>query len=678
MADDSNFQTFKLNLDIKDFTESALSAQGSIERIGNSENLTGLVEGLLTATAGIAALAVAAFALKTTFDLVFEGEQIQKTNNLFNELTKNIGVSADAMKNDLVKSAGGLASDTEIIQAANKAIVSMGDSAYRLPEVMDAARKITMAFGGDLIERFNQISFAVSSGSTRMLKHNGIMIDAQKAIKDYAQSLGVSADMLTEEGRRQAVLNSVLDYTKEKLGNVKEANDSATVTMKQLQIQVSELKEQFVVAFERTMGPAVRSFLANIKDLLVIFNLGKKIEEVQSPAEKAAASLDMVNTEISMMNRQIAEIENNSSLGAKFLNWLGLGEDRVNKLKQSISDLKEQQRSYEEYLASTNSGKEKEAEKDKARLQENAQAHAVDRQKRLEAEQKVHEEILKLKEQAAAQDVANAENEEELNKAQKERAVVMEEQHQERIAEIKRQRNEGKIVDQAQFYELLHQEDVKYENEKSAIEAKSYNEEIAMNNNRLKNAQTVGQGIAAEARKSAAEATKGMTNAAHLGMVAFDSFKKHGVSMFEQFGKAAIDHSMSASEIMKGFFLNSLADIAMAQGEVYLAQGLIGDPGALAAGAALIALSGALRALAGSAGGGGSIGDYGSGGGGGGAYAASDSSTQTQQPASPQKSVSLVVQGNYFETEQTKTRLLDMIRGATDATDFKYVQIGKT
>ena len=40
------------------------------------------------------------------------------------------------------------------------------------------------------------------------------------------------------------------------------------------------------------------------------------------------------------------------------------------------------------------------------------------------------------------------------------------------------------------------------------------------------------------------------------------------------------------------------------------------------------------------------------------------------------KNVTLQVMGSYFETEQTKTRLLEMIRENTDATDFKYQQIG--
>jgi hypothetical protein len=41
------------------------------------------------------------------------------------------------------------------------------------------------------------------------------------------------------------------------------------------------------------------------------------------------------------------------------------------------------------------------------------------------------------------------------------------------------------------------------------------------------------------------------------------------------------------------------------------------------------------------------------------------------------REVSLIVQGNYFETEQTKRTLMEMIRSETDATGFSYVQIGQ-
>ena len=122
--------------------------------------------------------------------------------------------------------------------------------------------------------------------------------------------------------------------------------------------------------------------------------------------------------------------------------------------------------------------------------------------------------------------------------------------------------------------------------------------------------------------------------------------------------------------------LNSLADIAEAQGDLLLASALV-NPLNAAAGAALLVLSGVLRGAAGSAGSSSGVGSS-SGGGGGVATSATDSGLTTQPALStPSKAVTIQVQGNYFETDATKRTLMDMIRSETDATDFKYTQINQ-
>ena len=95
----------------------------------------------------------------------------------------------------------------------------------------------------------------------------------------------------------------------------------------------------------------------------------------------------------------------------------------------------------------------------------------------------------------------------------------------------------------------------------------------------------------------------------------------------------------------------------------------------VAEGGALLALSGLIRGLAGGGGGGGSS----SSGGGGGAGSAPGPATGLEKPhldETQKKSVTIQVQGNYFETEQTKTRITEMIRETSDATDYKFQQIG--
>jgi hypothetical protein len=161
---------------------------------------------------------------------------------------------------------------------------------------------------------------------------------------------------------------------------------------------------------------------------------------------------------------------------------------------------------------------------------------------------------------------------------------------------------------------------------------------------------------------------------------------KRGDAVFKDFNKNFTDSvttwattSAHGADIIKGFFFNMLGDRAQAEGKLLIASSIWPpNPIGLAAGAGLLGLGAFLKSKAGGAGSSDMSG--GSSGGGGGASAAggvADGGTTVAREEQKKKSVTVQVMGNYFETEQTKTRLMEIIRESTDATDFKYVQIGQ-
>lgn len=668
-----NKQTFLLDLDIKEFSEKALSAKGIIEKLGSAENVEGLISGLVDLSKKIAVVSVAAYALKVGFEAVFEAERIQKVNNLFEDLTKQIGLSADVLKNDLLKATGGLADDTEVLQAANKAIITMGESAKDLGRVMDISRRLTVAFGGDLVERFESINMAISSGSTRMLKANGIMIDADKAVKDYAKSLGVSKDSLTEAGRRQAVLNEVLKYGETRLKNLKGEVNDATGTWQQFKVTVGNIAETLTLAFERIAGPTARGLL---KDLATVARqAGEALKaSLGSGAEQAEAKVVLLNQQLEATNKQIEilEAERQKALaaggGVGWLESIFGGPDYEKRLQKLRDDAEKTQVELEEIhkrqqRAAMGAGEEAAPEKETG----------FDPIKNLEARARFENDILKIKEQNNKAAIEMAQSTEELEKLQEEQRLLAYQDWSNRKAQLDLDYQSGKITSKAQYDAMSSEMDEAYYNNLRRLQEEELAQAERMEQNRLNASRNASEGIARAAEASAAQANRSLTNFGKQGMLVMDTIKNRGSDAFVAFGRAAVDHSQSASQIMKGFFLNSLADIAEAQGKLYLAAGLV-DPTKLAAGAALLALSGVLRAMAGSAGGGG-IGE--GGGGGGGAYGAIGGAERPEVKEAPQKTVSVNIMGHYMESEHTKTWLMDQIRAATDATDFSYKQIGQ-
>lgn len=200
--------------------------------------------------------------------------------------------------------------------------------------------------------------------------------------------------------------------------------------------------------------------------------------------------------------------------------------------------------------------------------------------------------------------------------------------------------------------------------------------QLKVYDNQVSHAKTASGGIAAAFAQGSARAKKDNQDFGKQGQQIFGSLKTNAVSAFKAMG----DGSKSAGDAIKGFLLNSVADYFEMKGTGMMLEGIWPpNPAALAAGGGLIALSAAMRSAAGSAGGSSSSAGGGGGSGGGGGFGPTSSDISSSKPTPEEqkkKSVTIQVQGNYFETEQSKQRMLEMIRENTDATDFKYQQIG--
>lgn len=666
MADEK--QTFLLDLDAKEFLERALQARGAIQSIGDSENLAGLLSSLKGVGIALGAVGVVALGLKASFEAAFETERIEKINNLFDALSKQAGISSDVLKNQLAKSVRGLADDTDVLEAANKALVTMGGSAERLGEVMGLARRLTTNFGGDLIERFNQLTFAISSGSTRMLKANGIMIDADKAMKEYAKSLGVSTSALTQAGRQQAILNAVLAYGEKNIKDTGKGAESATASWKQFKVALGEVGEAITVAVGTVALPYVKQLTIALRDLAVRFKETFGEGATEAKTKVAALGLAIKETE-----EKIRSMERNKDIffSAKDIE---IAKAKLEDLKRALKEEQEFAAEIERKKAAQTAASAAAEKEARAKGRESG-PDLYDPQKKYADELKFQQDILRMKEEHNRRSIELAQNETELEKLQEEERYLAFQEWQLKKQQLEMDLATGKITSRQQLNEMLLLEDQLYYDRLREIEAQSEAQHERMEENKLRASQNTFDGIGRAAEVTAARATRDLNNFGKQGMMVMDTLKRRGADAFEAFGRAAVDHSQSASQIMKGFFLNSLADIAQAQGQLYLAAGLV-DPTKLAAGAALLALSGALRAMAGSAGGGGD--SFGSYGGAGGGYGGGASSQMEPAKEEPKKSVTLNIMGHYMESDQTKTWLMDQIRSATDATDFKYVQIGQT
>lgn len=228
----------ELKSQVDDFGSSVANKFGPLGNI--------ITKGLTTPLGGVgAAFAALGLELKFFFDQALEGEKILKIERQFDKLSKSAGLAGETLKNEFVGSLDGLVDDTDAIQALNKSIVNLGDNAKNAPALMDTARRATNLFGGDVIQNYEAINQAIATGQTRSLRQIGIIVDSEKAYKDYAASIGVLSSELNEAGRQQALILAIQEQSNKKFKDLGAESSSLANSFKRLGVTLNNIIESF-------------------------------------------------------------------------------------------------------------------------------------------------------------------------------------------------------------------------------------------------------------------------------------------------------------------------------------------------------------------------------------------------------------------------------------------------
>ena len=191
------------------------------------------------------------------------------------------------------------------------------------------------------------------------------------------------------------------------------------------------------------------------------------------------------------------------------------------------------------------------------------------------------------------------------------------------------------------------------------------------------------QGIGRSFQQMSAQNKEAMLDSAKFGEMTTSAFATSAVSSIQQW---AAGHE-SASKAVEGMFAHMAGQMATQYGELMLLASIWPpNPIGIAGGTALIALGTVLSGMGGPSmssglsGGGGNLGGVSAGGGGG--SLTMPSTTQSlpsgaaQQTNNGPSSVQINVQGSIFDTQSTQTRIADLVRNASDSTDFSVAKVG--
>jgi len=155
----------------------------------------------LSGLAANVSLVTAAFAiLHTEFDLAREGAQLQRLRDSGSEMARQFGGDMDSIIAKVKEASNGTVSEMDIIASSNKAMMlGLGADAEQLANLMEVAAFRGRAMGISTTQAFDDIVRGVGRASPMILDNLGIVIDAKTTYKEYAESIGKSAEQFTND-----------------------------------------------------------------------------------------------------------------------------------------------------------------------------------------------------------------------------------------------------------------------------------------------------------------------------------------------------------------------------------------------------------------------------------------------------------------------------------------------
>lgn len=192
--------------------------------------------------------------VKKAFEFGEEGAQIEQMRDSASELADSLGGNLDDIVSAVDKATNHTIDDAQIVKSASTAmLLGLGADADQLANLAEIAASRGRMVGETTSQAFDDIVRGIGRQSPMILDNLGIVIDAETTYGEYAASVGKSSDALTENEKKQALLNSVLDSGNKLLADTGGLTETNATKYEQatsrLQNALDKLKEKMTPFF---------------------------------------------------------------------------------------------------------------------------------------------------------------------------------------------------------------------------------------------------------------------------------------------------------------------------------------------------------------------------------------------------------------------------------------------
>ena len=257
----ANTETLSVKITAKDDTGSGInSAQSSLSGFGRMA--TGLFQGIGLGAGKMLFDGIVSGVQKAVTaipDLAMRGAEIGAVQNTFDNLTKSIGTTSDAMIGDLRVAARGMVSDTELMRASNKfMMMGLADTSEEAAELTEMATQLGSAVGMDATTAMADFAAMLANQSIPRLDNFGISSGAVRArIEELTDA---NKDMT----REQAFMTAVMEEGVKTMDRVGEQGETTAGRLSTLQSTFANIKDAIAEAaspFIDTFAPVIQDFV---------------------------------------------------------------------------------------------------------------------------------------------------------------------------------------------------------------------------------------------------------------------------------------------------------------------------------------------------------------------------------------------------------------------------------
>jgi len=270
--------------------------QGAVDEINNvvraegdliretqrtSVSFTELNQGISLIQRGFSAFKTAASAL---FGALDQAAKVEGLSRSFENLQSSIGSSATSKLERLKEATGGLASELELMQAANNAVIlGIDDGTGKFEEATTAVIKLAQASGVDATEALKVLTEGVGRQSTEMLNNIGIIVKADEAYKGLDKNA-------TQAAKTQAFAATAFQQAIDKAKNLPDVLESGATAAIKVTKSFENLRNEFVKNLSSNQNLARElNKLSDIIDDIDTKQLAREIGDIGAAATEATS-----------------------------------------------------------------------------------------------------------------------------------------------------------------------------------------------------------------------------------------------------------------------------------------------------------------------------------------------------------------------------------------------------